>query len=336
MSPARDDTSAVSVVVPTYKRPQLLRRAIASVVEQTRSDWELVVSDDEPSPGETWALLTKLAAADRRIRPIRNPGPHGQVGNMNYAMLTARGPWLKPLYDDDVLKPDCLDVFLRAAGAHPEAALLCCLAEYHLGESTSLPPIGRRKPLELIPQDRVHLAMYLQDVDVGTPTQVMIRRDFIARGALMREHPQLVSGVDSWWFARILEHGHLLIVNRVLVEQHQGAHSTVTSGMTDEAMDREFIVLRELMEPQLRGVHAAPPLHTVSQMLKLIRAAHRLQRRRPGEAVSLALQARSPRAWLLAGRWLLRRSFPGRFESVLRVAVKMPTCAAAELRPPVR
>ena len=37
----------ISVVMPTYKRPDLLPRAVQSVLAQTFGDWELIVTDDE-------------------------------------------------------------------------------------------------------------------------------------------------------------------------------------------------------------------------------------------------------------------------------------------------
>jgi len=45
--------SFITVAIPTCRRLWMLRRAIESVFAQTFTDWEIVVSDDEASPGET-------------------------------------------------------------------------------------------------------------------------------------------------------------------------------------------------------------------------------------------------------------------------------------------
>src|SRR5262245_58126894 len=100
----------ISVAVPTYRRLRMLRRAVESVFAQTFTDWELVVSDDEVPSGETWRFLNKLASSDRRVRPIKNGSPRGAAFNHSSALRAARGEWIKILEDDDVLKPDCLEV----------------------------------------------------------------------------------------------------------------------------------------------------------------------------------------------------------------------------------
>jgi hypothetical protein len=309
----------VSVVLPTYNRPQLLQRAVASVQAQTLTDWELIVTDDEDPPGETWTYLLRLAAEDPRVRICRNPGPQGQSGNVNNGLCRARAEWVKILYDDDVLRPACLQTFLRAVEAEGSVAIAACLCDrYASGRLTSSDPRGKRNHIERIPQKTVHLAMYLQDVDVGIPTQTMVNRACIDRGVLFEDCRDLVSGVDIWWFARLLQYGDLLLVNEALVEQHQGAHATVTSRIDAAALDAEFHTLRELILPLIDPQLHPPPLHLANQSLRLIRALHRLTIREPREALRLAATAWHPKAWFLALRWLLRRRFPGRFELVPR------------------
>jgi hypothetical protein len=60
-----------------------------------------------------------------------------------------------------------------------------------------------------------------------------------------------------------------------------------------------------------------------NQSVRLIRALHRLSRRKPVDAARLAATAWHPQAWYLALRWLLRRAFPGRFELVSRETVDL-------------
>jgi glycosyltransferase involved in cell wall biosynthesis len=309
----------VSVVLPTYQRPQLLKRAVASVQAQTLADWELIISDDEDPMGETWTYLLRLAAEDPRVRICRNPGPQGQSGNVNNGLRRARAPWIKILYDDDVLRPGCLETLLGAVHGDRSVAIATCLCDrYGSGRLANRHPQGRRARIERVPQSIVHLAMYLQDVDIGIPTQTMVNRACIDEGILFEDYRGLVSGVDTWWFARLLRYGDLVIVNEALVEQHQGQHATVTSSIGEAALDAEFQTLRELILPLIDPRLDPPPLHVANQSLRLIRALHRLAIRRPRDAFRLAATARHPQAWYLAARWLLRRSFPSRFEIVPR------------------
>jgi len=90
----------ITVAIPSYKRPPLLRRAVESVFAQTFTDWEMVVSDDETPPGETWAFLETLARSDPRVKPVTNGSPHGPAFNHNTALKAARGEWIKVLHND--------------------------------------------------------------------------------------------------------------------------------------------------------------------------------------------------------------------------------------------
>ena len=137
-------TPAVSVVLPTYRRPQLLRRAVASVYAQTFDDWELIITDDEDPPGATRAYLDSLAAADARVRIACNPGPHGQSGNVNHGLRLARAAWIKILYDDDVLHPRCLEALLAAVDGDRSIAIATCLADRYRHGSAALSELARR------------------------------------------------------------------------------------------------------------------------------------------------------------------------------------------------
>ena len=313
----------VSVCIPTLKRLEVLKRAVRSVFAQTCQDWELVISDDEDPPGETWEYLRELPKQDSRVRVMQNPGPHGQVPNINRALLEARGAWIKPLHDDDVLRPECLETLLRATQDLPSVVMVSGLAA-HYSEGRLVRNWRRRgrAPLELIEQRYTHLGMYLQDCNVGLPTQLMVHRKAIERGALFEEVPGVLLAVDVLWHCAVLRHGDLLFVNQVLVEYHQD-RGTITSLASAPAgqIDAEHPILlrRELegVDPSLKP----PPLAVVLQTAKCIRALHRLKNREAGQAIRLFWQVRRARAWTLAARWVVNQAFPGVLHVVPRVAV---------------
>src|SRR5262249_12631307 len=119
----------ITVAIPTYRRLRMLRRAIESVFSQTFTDWEIVASDDEAPPGETWKFLETLARSDPRVKPVRNGGPHGPSFNHNTALKVARGEWIKILHDDDVLKPNCLEVLARIVRERQGVIAVSCACE---------------------------------------------------------------------------------------------------------------------------------------------------------------------------------------------------------------
>lgn len=93
---------AISVVLPTYNRSKLLRRAIESVQRQSFRDWELVVVDDA-STDDTPQVLAAMKAKDDRIVVVRNEkNYHPDISRtLNKGIANARAPFIARLDDDD-------------------------------------------------------------------------------------------------------------------------------------------------------------------------------------------------------------------------------------------
>src|SRR5262245_27395717 len=124
-----DPPPLFSVVIPTYRRPAMLERAVLSVLEQTYRDWEIIVSDDEHENGDTWLLLQRLQRQVPRLRISKNELQHGQAGNTNNGLQQARGHWIKILLDDDRLYPHCLDILAKLVNRFPDVACVNCAAD---------------------------------------------------------------------------------------------------------------------------------------------------------------------------------------------------------------
>jgi glycosyltransferase involved in cell wall biosynthesis len=312
--------AAISVIIPTYKRPALLPRAIESVLKQSFTDWNLFISDDEEPMGEVWQYLTQLAASDPRIHVLRNTARHSQVSNMNNLFRHADGMWIKPLFDDDVLRPHCLEVFARAVARCDNVIMAgCCVAHYTNNVFVKSDSVAGQPLLELVSTRYTNLGGYLQDdVGGGIPTQMMVHRRAIEQGVLFEDHPGLISGVDVPWNIRLRQLGDSLIINLPLVELHQGEHETVTSQIGHEQLDRELEILLELQRPMIDPSLRPPSVTAVRHMLRVIRAFHRLAKRQPLAALRLSLGTWYPVGWKLGLQWLLRKKFPNRFHNVPR------------------
>jgi glycosyltransferase involved in cell wall biosynthesis len=299
----------------------LLKRAIASVFAQTYKDWELLISDDEDPPGETWDYLLQLPERDSRVRVMRHPAPHGQVPNINSTFRQARGTWIKPLHHDDVLRPECLETLLLSTRGSPSVVMVSGLVHvYFLGRRVRNWRRRGKAPVELIPQRYIHLGMYLQDCNVGLPTQVMVHRKAIEQGALFEDVPGIISSVDTVWNCAVLRHGDLLFVNKVLAEHHQD-QQTISGSLTPGQIEAEYpIVLKRELECIDSGLNP-PPLPVVLQMVQCLRAFHYLNSGEIGESLQLVRQVRRPAAWLLTTRWVLSQIFPGSFHVAPRIPV---------------
>ena len=94
--------------MPAHNSAQFIRAAIASVRQQTMSDWELLVSDDASSDN-TVGIVSHMASGDNRIRILigaRNTGP---AEARNRAIEASSGRYIAFLDSDDLWKPTKLE-----------------------------------------------------------------------------------------------------------------------------------------------------------------------------------------------------------------------------------
>jgi len=99
----------VSVVIPSYNRPDMLAESLASVLAQTRPPREIIVVDNGTDDG-TAEVVARHAA---RVRYIRTE-PAGVQAARNVGLRAATSEWVATLDDDDLYRPTFLE---RAAPA---------------------------------------------------------------------------------------------------------------------------------------------------------------------------------------------------------------------------
>jgi glycosyltransferase involved in cell wall biosynthesis len=101
----------ITVVITTYNRASLLSEAIKSVLNQTFSDFELIIVDDRSSD-ETPDVVASFQ--DSRIRYIRHEQNKGLAASRNTGLQYARGKYIAFLDDDDEWGPEKLALQLDA------------------------------------------------------------------------------------------------------------------------------------------------------------------------------------------------------------------------------
>ena len=106
----------LSVGLAVYNGEQYLAQAIDSILAQTLTDFELIISDNA-STDRTADISQEYAARDPRIRYVRNPTNIGGANNENATFLLARGEYFRWAAHDDICEPTlferCIDVLDR-------------------------------------------------------------------------------------------------------------------------------------------------------------------------------------------------------------------------------
>lgn len=97
----------ISVCIPTYNGSTYLRECLDSITNQTFTDYEILIVDDN-SEDKTVEIVKEYQSKDSRIRLVENKENIGLVKNWNKCIDLAKGEWIKFVFQDDFLHRNCL------------------------------------------------------------------------------------------------------------------------------------------------------------------------------------------------------------------------------------
>jgi glycosyltransferase involved in cell wall biosynthesis len=89
----------VSICIPTYNEPDKIKTLLDSILSQTYTDYEIVITDD--SNNELTEHLVKNEYKQLPVTYIKNNPAKGTPENWNYAISMAKGKWIKLMHHDD-------------------------------------------------------------------------------------------------------------------------------------------------------------------------------------------------------------------------------------------
>ena len=276
-----------SIVITTYNRLDLLKRAVQSAFDQS-VEAEVVVVDNASTDG-TQAYVTALGDA---VVYVRNPTNANHAGAVNAGVAAASGEWVKLVDDDDYLAANCIEVMGEAIALRPEAVICSCQAAQVNAEGNELSRTPATGPGQIfyIPQADIHYGMLLEVVPFGTPIQVAVRRDAFLKSGGWDLSMTSCDDIDSW--IRVAEHGDALFINQCL------AYRTVWPGGYDQkiALQQRLatnLLMKERIYPRVNEKHQTkvPQLSTINQYLHLHWAIVALKQKRVAATAALGFPA---------------------------------------------
>ncbi len=266
-----------SVVITTYNRLDLLRRAIDSALNQT-IECEVVVVDD-CSSDDTEAYVKSLG---NQVVYHRHEINKGHAASVNTGVAKASGEWIKFLDDDDYLVANCLAEMTKAIAKHAQLndvysennsqAVICsCIAAQvdNNGEHLSRTPNLGAGLAFYVPQADIHYGMLLELLPFGTPVQVACRRDvFLKVGAWDSKLDANCDDIDCW--IRIAQFGDAIFLNQCL------AYRTIWAGAYNQKFSLQKrldtnILMKEKIYALVDEKHGSniPALPDIRNYLKL-------------------------------------------------------------------
>jgi glycosyltransferase involved in cell wall biosynthesis len=187
------ESPSVTVIMPAHNAEETIAPAIASILNQTYSDFELWVLENG-SNDHTAEIARSFT--DPRIK-VFELGPVGLGGAMQYAIENAPSEWLARMDADDLMFPDRLKVQMKFIQHHPEFVFV--------GTAVALlTPFGHIfQSVSSIPSREISISLVGRGRFFGNASTLFRRRVALEVSSI---DPEFIMDDNPMWF-RMLKHG---------------------------------------------------------------------------------------------------------------------------------
>lgn len=213
----------VTIAIPAYK-PDFFEATLQSAFSQTHDEIEIVICDDCKDDAMYRIVERMRAQSPWPIRYFRNETPLGETKNVARCIREARGEYIKFLYDDDLIHPECVGALLELLENHPQVSLASSrrrmineVGELQPDIQATVYPFGH----DVILSGR-ELVSFLGQFPlnfIGEPSCVMVRREDVAQ---FGDDLMALNGASITWvgdlaiYVKLLRKGHLAMLVRPL------------------------------------------------------------------------------------------------------------------------
>jgi glycosyltransferase involved in cell wall biosynthesis len=179
--------ASVSVIIPTFNRAHKIARAVASVLYQTFTDYEVLVVDD----GSEDATFEALQPFGSRVRRIRHDQNLGVSAARNTGIRACNSPLIAFLDSDDFWLPDKLAKQFSFFAEHPEA-VACQTEELWIRRGVRVNP----KKKHFKPSGEVFVSSLR--LCVVSPSAVVVKRSLLEEVGVFDETFPACEDYDLW------------------------------------------------------------------------------------------------------------------------------------------
>lgn len=234
-----DKSPTISVVIPAYNSSKFIKRTIASVINQTYKDWELIVVDDG-SKDDTGEIVKSFCAKDGRIKYVLQENSGSPSGPTNHGIRESKGKYIAILQHDDEWLPEKLQkqLDLISLASKEGVGFVGCSA-------ISVNDIkGTESESDLhIPDNREDLLVAILSKNIiPYPSAVLVRKDIFDN---MGYFDTKFSMADDWemWIRLVVGKVGFAFIKRPLFRYHiYGGNITKTIAAEKKIRDLEHLL----------------------------------------------------------------------------------------------
>jgi glycosyltransferase involved in cell wall biosynthesis len=248
---SQDSVPLLSICLPTYNYARYLPEAIDSLLNQSFTDFELIIVDD-CSQDESRAVIEEYARRDKRIRFEINASNLGLVQNWNKCLGMARGTFIKFLFGDDFLTSnDCLKRMVERLQGDLSVSLVASARKIVDAHSREEELWSHWPDGAVIEGTAVIKNCLLEQRNyIGEPSAVMFRREQARRGFNER-YIQLVD-LEMWF--HLLEQGSFAYIAEPICafRKHPEQQTRKAVKNRSDVLDTHLLLRDYLSKPYLQ------------------------------------------------------------------------------------
>ena len=270
----------VTVCMPVYNGAPYIRDAIQSVLNQTVLPQEIMVSDSGSSDGTENIVREETKRVHTSVIILQTKTP-GMVANWNSTVRAASGKYIKFLFQDDLLHPNCLEEMVAVAESDQRIGFVFSPRDLLIEPSAEGDVITewllRYQNLsaafgELRTSQSGALLLRCPELlqepfnKIGEPTAVLVRRDLFGKIGLFNEKMRQLVDIEMW--IRLMATSHVGYISKTLTSLRVHLQRASNRHTSEEIARTDL----ECLFDTLRAPTIYPLLHSqVQRSLRLPR-----------------------------------------------------------------
>lgn len=237
-----ENSKLLSVALRSYNQKAFLDQAIISILNQTFSDFEIIISDDASTDGSVELIKYYAAKYPGIVKPLLNKQNSGHTKNLNIALFACTGKYISIFDGDDIMMPEKLKTQTEFMENNPECTVSYHNTEYFENETgeTLFVKNNLKNSHSGGVRTMIKYGMF------NTNISCMIRRD------KMPEHgaQESISIASDWLFyvECLINGGQIMYIDKILAKVRRHPQNITQTKLFKNLKDQyfsSFIILRK-------------------------------------------------------------------------------------------
>ncbi len=263
----------ISVLIPTYNRPEFLKQALESVLNQTKLPDEIIICDDNNESDINYETIKGYLRKFPFIKYIKNKNNLGAAENYKNLFFLSKGKYIKWLADDDILLPTALEKMSYYLDKFPNVKLVTSyrqLVDERLHTIERFPVSYKRiftedtivKGIDFCKKSLIDMNNY-----IGEFSAVMFRKEDVDFKLFELNQRKFIANSDWLTWLMLSKKGDIAYISEPLVKirqsytQDQLNINTILSGakelyviLTNKDFDKDFRITSEEKKTQIKNL----------------------------------------------------------------------------------